>query len=164
MKIIIPIIFIAAFLTGCNLNGSHQSDKEMIQNFHDKQKQFEKLVSMVQTDVRLRRVDDNWTDPSDPATIGISQSRIAQYRKIFAECGIPRGFEGFHKNEEIKFIVTSFGLATGGSSKGYAFRNSPPAQKELVESIDSYMPKDGRSYWIYRPILPNWYLYYEYDD
>lgn len=164
MKIIIHIILVAVFLVSCSLNESHQSDAEMIQNFQNKQNQFEKLVSMVQTDVKLRRVDDNWTDPSDPSIIGISTSRIEEYRKLFIECGIPRGFEGFHKDEEIKFIVTSFGLATGGSSKGYAFRISPPAQKELVESIDGYKPKDGRSYWIYRPIAPNWYLYYEYDD
>ena len=164
LKVLIQIIFISAFLISCSLNGPHQSDETMIQNFQSKQKQFERLISMVQNDIELRRVDDNWTDPSDPSTIGISPSRIADYRKLFSECGITRGFDGYHKEKEIIFIVSSFGLATGGSSKGYAFKIHPPPPEELVRSIDDYKPNNGRSYWIYRPIISNWYLYYEYDD
>jgi hypothetical protein len=73
-------------------------------------------------------------------------------------------YEDDDKEEEILFIATAFGLATGGSSKGYAFRLTPPYENALVDSIDGYKPKDARSYWIYQRITTNWYLHYDYDD
>ena len=55
----------------------HKSDQELIANFKTNEAEFNQLLQMVMADKRLHRVDDNWTDPSDPKTIGIPDERIA---------------------------------------------------------------------------------------
>ena len=136
----------------------------MIQNFITHRSEFEKLLAMVTTDKYLQRVGAAWTDPKDPKGIGVTPERIAEYRRLFAICRVPHGFEAFHRDEEIQFIATAAGLATGGSSKSYVYRFDPPLPAETVAVIDTYRPKDNRSYTIYRQIEGKWYLCYEYDD
>jgi len=145
-------------------DGTHQSDAILIQKFHENRKEFDTLVSMIQEDVNLHIVDNDWTDPHDPSTIGVTPARIAEYRKLFSQCGIPRGFSRYQNPKKIEFIATSFGLVTGGSSKGYVYQIVPPHSSYIVHSIDNYKPKDKRSFVIFRQITTNWYLYYLYDD
>ncbi len=142
----------------------HPPDDEMIQNFIRHRSDFERLLEMVRADKYLQRVDDNWTDPKDPNGIGVTPERIAAYRELFAKCSVPRGFEAFRRDEQILFIASAAGMATGGSSKSYAYRPNPPLPAETVTVIDTYKPKHRKSFTIYRRIADNWYLCYEYDD
>src|SRR6266567_6667782 len=75
--------------------GPRPSDAALIENFHVRRAVLERLVAMIREDRGLKRVDDTWTDPADPATIGVSPERIALYRKLFREAGVPRGFYAF---------------------------------------------------------------------
>ncbi len=142
----------------------HPTDDELINNFNATKELFTKMIKMIEIDTNLKRVDDNWTSPDDHSSIGISKKRISEYRKLFIKCNVPRGFSAFHKEEEIQFIASCFGLATGGSCKGYVYKKVKPPETEIVSSIDDYIPKNSRSYRIYLHIEDNWYLFYDYDD
>jgi hypothetical protein len=117
------------------------------------------LITMIQTDRGLERVDYDWTLPEPPP---ISQERLAQYRKLLKSVGCVRGFENFKGKDEIIFIASASGMATGGSSKGYHYSEIAPSP--LVEDLDSYRPGAYRSYAAFHHIEGNWYLIYEYDD
>ena len=161
-----PTVFIVAVLLsllGCSQVSVHILDEEMIGSFDKHRALFEEMVSMVLEDEGLRRVDDNWTDPRDPGEAGVSLERIEKYRYMFRECNVSRGISAFHKDEKIQFIVTSRGLATGGSMKGYEYRIVPLSDQSLVSSIDDHKPPNPRGYVIYKHIEGPWYLVYEYD-
>jgi hypothetical protein len=139
----------------------HKSDEELISNFKAHEAQFNQLLEMVMADKGLHRVDDDWTDPKDPQTIGIPNERIAAYRKIFRALDIPRGFTANQDVGIVKFISSAQGLAVSGSSKAYVWLKKPPTN--LVDSIDNYKSTPGASYPVYRHIQGNWYLVFDAD-
>jgi hypothetical protein len=74
---------------------AHKPDEEVITHFKTHESEFNQLLQTVLADKGLRRVDDDWTDPKDPQTIGISPEQIAAYRRIFRTLDIPRGFSSY---------------------------------------------------------------------
>lgn len=132
----------------------HKSDEELIANFKAHEAQFNQLLEMVLADKALRRVDDDWTDPKDPQTIGISPERIAAYRRIFRTLDIPRGVSSYQG--VVEFISSSQGLAVGGSSKCYTRLEKPPSN--MVDNIETYRSRPGASYPVFRHVQGNWYL------
>lgn len=160
MKTAFALSLFGLLVTSCV--NSHPTDEAMIRNFSAHKRDFQELVTMIQSDRGLRRVDDNWTDPSEPTTIGVTPERIADYRRRFASCGVPRGFYSFQSGSNIEFIATAFGLCTGGSGKGYAYLTTPPT--ETVPSTDTYRTVRRGAYKVYRHIEANWYIAYDYDD
>ncbi len=146
----------------CDRVSQHPTDEAMIQNFTAHKQDFQELVTMVQSDRGLRRVDDTWTDPSVPATISVTPQRIADYRRRFAVCGVRRGFYSFQSGSNIEFIATAFGLCTGGSGKGYAYLTTPPP--ETVPSTDTSRTVRRGAFRVYRHIEGNWYITYDFDD
>ena len=82
--------------------------------------EFERLLTMIRADKKLERVDDTWTRPEDPSTIGLTPARMRSYRKLFSTLGIPRGFYAFHDPERFTFLASTRGLSVTGSAKGYA--------------------------------------------
>ncbi len=150
------------------------TDDEMLQNFQQHRAEFEQLRIMVSADRGLQRVDQDWTKPDDPAAIGISKERIAEYRRMFRRLGIPRGFQCYGDRSEITFIAHAEGLAVAGHAKNYVWSQSEP--DELVDSIDRFRVQEIRQYrdyldgktktfqkhWnVYRRIEGNWYLNWE---
>jgi len=135
-----------------------------MENFTAHKAEFQKLVAMIQADRGLRRIDDDWTDPADPSTIGVTPERIVDYRKRLDVCGIPRGFYSFQGGSNITFIATASGLSIGGSGKGYALLSTPPLPSDLVPSTDVYGTNRPGAYRIYRHIEGNWHITYDYDD
>ena len=133
----------------------------MISNFLLHEKEFNKLLNMIKHDKGLFRVDDDWTDPKNLNSIGITNTRIEEYRKIFNELAIPRGFSRNIDFLFVEFISTTQGLAVSGSSKSYIWLKDPP--NKLVDNIDNYKPENPDSYRVYRHIKENWYLFYEAD-
>jgi hypothetical protein len=119
-------------------------------------------------------VDDTWTKPEDPATIGVSAARIADYRARFHRLGIPRGFEAYGGPEHIIFLAWVQGITVAGSAKGYAWCEKAP--ENLVPDLDAAWEENHREYlkknqqqpnhWekhldFYRHIEGNWYLHFE---
>lgn len=142
----------------------HLSDKELLENFYQHQNSFEQLREMIIQDKIIDRIDVDWTSPgaSELAAHGITHKKIKDYRKRMEKLGIKRGFSVYGYQGEIKLITSAQGLVTGGSSKGYVYRETEP--KPLVDSIDHYRHPNPHSYSIYQKIKPNWYLFYDYDD
>ena len=158
--------FVSIFLScvvlcvaGCSPDETHDKDVDLIAVFRKERPTFDRLLSMIQVDHGLERVDDNWTLPDPP---NISQVRLAEYRKLLKSIGCTRGFENFKGKNEIIFIASASGMATGGSSKGYYYSEVSPSP--LVEDLDSYRPGHNRSYAAFHHLEGNWYLSYEYDD
>jgi hypothetical protein len=152
-------LFVSSVFTSGDL--PHKSDEELIANFQARHTEFNRLLEMVMSDRGLHRVDDNWTDPKDPQTIGISRERIEEYRDLFARLEIPRGFSANQEVGVVEFISSSQGLSVSGSSKSYAYLKNPPAN--VVDNIDRYRVEGKGSYPIYRHIEGNWYLVFDAD-
>lgn len=155
------ILAVCLVLAGCG-DRPHAKDQVMLDDFARHEKGFEELAAMLREDRKLIRVDKDWTDPADPATIGVSAERIAEYRRRFQALGIPRGFRAHHDPEAFTFIASAMGLGISGSGKGYAYLDSPP--ELIVSDLDSYRSPDGRSFLAYRPIKGKWYLFLDYED
>lgn len=149
------------FLSGCGKD-THPTDAVLLENFAKHEAEFEQLLAMLRTDRTLERVDDNWTRPADPMTIGVTPERIAEYRQRFATLGIPRGFYAFHDPERFSLLATAFGLSVGGSAKGYAYLEHSPDL--IIGDLDTYHSDDGRSFTAYRHIHGHWYLFFEYEN
>ncbi len=68
----------------------------------------------------------------------------------------------FREDGVICFDASVFGLATGGSSKGYAYsRGSLPTTPQAeLENADTGMSECGVAY---KHISGPWYLFYEWD-
>lgn len=84
---------------------AHKSDAELIGHFQKNRDSFEHLLQMVKADQNLERVDDDWTLPKTAEDAGVNTERIQQYRRIFKELEIPRGFYAYHKPQIFKFRV-----------------------------------------------------------
>jgi hypothetical protein len=133
-------------------------DDLLIAAFRQHRSTFEELRQMILADSRLRRVDEDWTDPRDPTTIGVSPERIATYRRLFSEVGCGRGF-GADPTGGIDFISGSSGLVVAGASKGYCYLESPPSL--TVTNTATYRPPHAtEDYKVFRPIEGHWYLYF----
>jgi len=157
----LEILVIGLLLAGCG-DRPHAKDQEMLDHFARHEKGFEELAAMVRQDKKLVRVDTDWTDPTDPATAGVSAERIAEYRRRFQELGILRGFQAKHDPEYFTFIVNTVGLGISGSGKGYAYLEQTPDL--IVKDLDTYKSPDGRSFLAYRQIKGNWYLFLDDED
>ncbi len=120
---IIPFLLLA--LGGCG-KASHPSDDVLLRNFKRHEADFERLLTMLRADKKLKNVDDGWAQPEDPSSIGVMPERIRSYRKLFSTLGIPRGFCAFHDPERFEFIASTRGLSITGSAKGYAYMQDKP--------------------------------------
>jgi len=137
----------------------HKPDSELISKFLSHQPEFEHLISMIQSDRQITRIDDDWTLPSDPSSVGITNARVADYRVRFKQLGIARGFAADTKREEIRLLVSCQGTVVRGSSKSYVYLKSPP--KELVTNLDALSKDDGTDGTWYRHIQGPWYLEFD---
>jgi hypothetical protein len=155
------ILALCLVLAGCG-DRPHAKDQEMLDNFARHEKGFEELVAMLRQDRKLVRMDSDWTDPADPSAAAVSTERIAEYRRRFKELGIPRGLRASHDPESFTFIASAVGLGISGSGKGYAYLASPPDL--IVKDLDACKSADGRSFFAYRSIKGNWYLFLDSED
>jgi len=159
----ISILFLAIiFITSCKAverfvlsEQSHLPDAELIENLKTHRAEFEKLVVMISEDKNLKRVDSDWTDPKD-----FSPERTAEYRKLFRVAGIPRGFYAGHENSQvqIRFLASSQGFVTHGSSKGYIYGDECSDGK-MLESLDQISSAERPYGSGCRHIEGKWYLY-----
>jgi hypothetical protein len=116
------------------------SDQAMIENLAAHRATFEALIAMIQHDAGLERVDEDWTRPEDTTSIGVSRERIALYRKLCNEAGVPRGFYSFDDAHTIIFVMYSRGLSISGASKSYVYSDLPQ-QSTTSGALDAYHRK-----------------------
>jgi hypothetical protein len=154
-------VFLILFLSNCSdpFQGQpHLPDAQLIANFQAHKEGFERLRQMIIEDKGLTRVDDNWTAPGDPKAIGVSPERIAEYRKLFSQLGIPRGFSATSERDRIEFLASSQGWVAHGSHKCYLYASNPP--KDLIGSLDHISSKNRSVGEGTRQIEGNWYLHF----
>jgi hypothetical protein len=156
----LAIAIVASMIAGCS--SKHPSDQVLLSQFQSHQAEFNKLLQMFLIDKRLGRVAYNFTRPENPGEIGITQERLKEYRDLFDELDLSAGIEGYDEKDLVWFHASTQGLSVTGSSKGFAYLLKPP--KLIVDSLDGYRSKDGRSFTAFRHIEGNWYLYYDYED
>lgn len=157
--VVLPLLLL--LLGGCGKR-SHPTDDALLRSFFIHEEDFDRLLAMLRADKKLERVDDTWTRPEDPSTIGVTPDRIRSYRSLFTMLGIPRGFYAFHDPEQFTFLASARGLSVSGSAKGYAYMTERPSL--VVSNLDTYQSEDGRSFTAYRHIKGSWYLYFDYED
>lgn len=146
------------FLIQKSFDQPHRSDAAMIENFQARKAVFERIRTMILADKGLERVDDTWTRPSDPATIGVPPARIEEYRALFAEIRTSRGIEAYDPARNSFFLIGSAqGTTVHGSMKSYAwFASAPSPIVADLEQFAATAPR--RSGPAYRPLEGNWYL------
>ena len=137
------------------------SDRQLLANFERHETTFNQLIEMAKADKELTRVDEDWTQPENPQTIGVSPARISTYRQLFREAGVPRGFQ--ERAYEVDFYYWGIGSAISSDTfKGYAYLTMPPVN--LLSTLDGCHPEHNGDNGVtaYRHIRGNWYLFYEY--
>ena len=115
---------------------------------------------MATRDKGLTRVDIDWTDPREPAVVGVFQDRVEEYRRLLAEVNVPRGFQARPELGETDFLYWGIGSAvTDDFTKGYAYLQKPPAHtSSRLDGIE--LEGEGRQI-VYRHIKGKWYLFLE---
>jgi len=161
-NLLFSILVITAIALGCK-DITHKSDAEMISHFHENRDGFERLLQMIREDEQklgktLFRIDEDWTHPENLSEYSVSAERVRNYRKIFRELAIPRGFYAFGEGDFYRFVASAQGISVSGSSKGFVRSSKPPASL-IHGDLDTYHretvnPND----FIFRPIEGNWYL------
>jgi hypothetical protein len=158
------VLFLFSFtfgLVGCKdpFEGQpHLADDQLIGKFHEHRADFERLREMVLEDRGLTRVDDDWTAPSDPTTIGVTADRIAEYRLLFKKLGLARGFSAGLDRREIELLASAQGWVAHGSHKGYVY--TVRVTESLDADLDHYSSQERPLGSGYRRIEGNWYLYF----
>jgi hypothetical protein len=156
----IPALIVGTFHAAMHYDDP-PPDRELIANFRQHQGEFEQLAKMLQTDKALTRVDQDWTDPNSPQSIGVSQSRIDEYRRLLRDVKTPRGFQTPGNPNDIEFYYFMTGSAiSSDTDKGYAYLVTPPPHP--LTNLDDCQPDEKNGITAYRHIQGNWYLFYEY--
>jgi hypothetical protein len=155
------VLAVALSLAAC-ADDPRPTDAALIAQLRAKMPLFRELVAMIEQDRDLERVDVDWTRPDDPATIGVTPERIAIYRKLMTEAGVPRGFYALKPRKAITFIAYASGLFTHGWAKNYVYL-LPGAESErygfdLEEGDLDAAAAGEKKYLGYRHIEGNWYL------
>ncbi len=88
----VPAAFLLVIFVGW-YSSQPPSDRAMLRHFERNETVFNKIIEMANVDKALTCVAVNWTLPQNPQDIGVSPERLAEYRKLLATAGTPRGFQ-----------------------------------------------------------------------
>jgi hypothetical protein len=156
----LAVVLALIIVVGCV--PQNKSDEGLIATFQKHRETFEKLHQMITADSNLHRVDYDWTDPGDPASVGVSPERIEEYRHLLQDVGCRRGFCAYPGRPGIYFISAAHGLVVGGGSQGFYYSERTP--NPLVTNTAAYYPtQQPDSYTVFRHIDGHWYVYFEVD-
>lgn len=137
------------------------SDEKLESLLKENEQDFERLITMSEENSDVVRIayDFKWLsdNPSPAPDEGISLERWDEYRRLFDKLHLKGGLVRPLDKETIRLISDSYGLVTGGSSKGYAY--SEIELEPTYKSLDVREPGAvGRSM-IYKKLRGNWYLF-----
>lgn len=159
---LVAFIVLPAYLLISGCTAQHPADEVLIKNFNAHKVEFNQLLQMYLSDKGLGRVAHDFTRPANPAEIGITPERIAEYRQRFHKLSLRAGIEGYDEKDTVWFYASTQGLAVSGSKKGYAYVTKKP--ELIVEKLDGYRSADGKSFSAFRHIEGNWYLFLDFED
>mgnify|MGYP000944811643 CR=1 FL=1 len=116
---------------------------------------LDRMVAMAGEDTRLLAVSEEATDPAEPEGYGVSAERVAAYRRLLREVGLPKGFFVREDRSGIDFPHWEFGSGfTSVTIKGIAYSPEPP---------ERYIPppRSGtrEAFVSFRPLRDHWYIY-----
>lgn len=149
---------------------AHPTDDTLIRRFATHRNDFERLVRMSDADpdvIRIAptftRLKNDWGWPRADSLLGFSPERWREYRQLFFALHLRKGLErGDGPHSAIYFLASARGMATGGSTKGYAYSLSPLVP--TYPSLDSVPPDLPSNVTGYRHLSGPWYLFYSWDD
>jgi hypothetical protein len=160
-------LFFAALLAGLipACDEQHTSDAAMVKNFQRHKPALAELLQMSKEDEHVIRIatdftrlDTNWSWPRPDSQLGFSRARWDHYRALFREVGLEAGLS--RASNGVYFTVSTRGIVSHGSSKGYFYAERPPTP--LVNSLDDEAqrnhPEHGSAF---KSISGDWYLSYE---
>jgi hypothetical protein len=98
------LILISVLFWVVRIGMTPPSDQRLLANFDRHEGIFNALIEMLKADEGLIRVDEDWTNPKDPETIGVSPARISTYRQMLREARVPRGFQSEPFAYEVDFF------------------------------------------------------------
>lgn len=140
------------------------ADQDLIANFEKNKDGFEELIKMIRGDAGLEVVDDTWTRPQNPRSIGITEARIKNYKELFKRLNTPRGFNTLEGSAtthlKVDLNVYAVGMVAAGASKGYSYLEVLPSAN-IVDNLDGINDTSPGDHVYYRHIAGNWYLYFE---
>lgn len=133
----------------------HPTDAEIIAQFRRQRPALEALVAMIREDPKIERLAPDFTRP-EPAPI--SPDRLADYRARLEAAGIRHGLS--HYGDEVMFIVSTRGLAIGGSGKSFVHAEAPNEEATVIDGdLDAEASEErGRDALLRRPLAPGWWL------
>ena len=117
------------------------------------------MRKMIVHDKGLSQVFGDRTYPEDPATVGVSPARIAEYRRLLKELGIEGGILAPTDKKSVELMSSTRGFVTHGSRKGYLYTEEKV--DEVVADLDQVSASGVGSG--LRRIEGNWYLLFEGD-
>jgi hypothetical protein len=85
-RLVISALLVLAFASCCYWE-YRTSDAHRLSLFRAHKPDYESLLKMLQQDRGLTFINEGLTDPEDPSSIGISQERIAEYRRYMSQIG-----------------------------------------------------------------------------
>ena len=157
IKVIILIssvlICTVSFFVTCN---STPLDDELMKRFYKNQKDFNKIVKMLDRDPNIEAIKMRSFQYEDDGGPKISNERLKGYRSLFTKLGIENGF---YRGADggIYFVVYAQASIFSGSEKCYVFSTR---KYKLVESLDVLKNSSKSEAWGYRKLKENWYLVY----
>jgi hypothetical protein len=137
---------------------SHPTDASLRQTFSNHRAEFTELREMAAVDSQYTRIAPSWLRKGpgqNVSTDSLPAGRIERYRELFAAVHSDLGV--WQMKDECAFPISSMGIVSHGSSKGLAYRSTPP--KTQVGSLEDVT---GKGVW-YVPIGDGWYVYLDRD-
>ena len=153
-----PILVFATCSVLLMMSCGSPSDNDQIERFRQNRAQFEQLVRMAREDNQIRRIGTSReTLQRYP---DLSYQRWELYREIMTDLDV-RAVYHYQDDQEIRIPLHSFGLVTGGSTKGVAYSYSNKAKTPLYDSLEK-LPGIESSVPCYRriPREEHWYLFF----
>src|SRR2546421_11626654 len=168
MKTTLLLLMFVCF-SYCDSDQKHPSDSSLEEAFRRDEPRLKQIVEMSRVDSKLTRIamdvtttEDRTRWPASESDWGISKQRWDEYRQLFRAVGLEGGVWRRPGSNDRYLIVSSRGLATGGSTKGYVY--SEDNLQPLCDSLDdvpSNTLQASPNRTAYKKLTTNWYLFYE---
>lgn len=143
------------------------SDASLERRFYKHRADLEQIVKMMEQDVHMQRIADDFTrnddwDKQPMRQRGISEQRWNQYREIFHRAGVPMGTE--RQSNDIEILVWAAGLAIAGRSLSYLHCGKSSASTVSIyppcrERKESGRIEENDVLMRYKRIQGDWYIY-----
>ena len=163
------LLFAAVLIGALRWYMTPPSDASLERRFYKQRADFERLVRMMEEDVHMQRVADDFTrnDDWDAAPLKqrqISEQRWNQYRECFRRAGVPMGTASDEAND-IEILVWAAGLAIAGRSLSYVHcenktaHNFSNSYEPCFEHKESGSFDGGGHVIRYKRIEGDWYIF-----